>query len=732
MIRAVGILMSVACMVSAGAAAAAQPPAGDAEARDYIVMLRETADRAPAAAAIRGEGGTVRRSYRAALNGYAVTMSTGAARRLRADPRVAAVVADTVVSVGDGPIATGAVPVSQGGAVWGLDRIDQRTRPLDGVYRYVTDGAGVRAYIVDTGIRTTHSEFTGRTAPGMTAVADGGGTADCHGHGTHVAGTVAGTVDGVAKAATVVPVRVLGCTGSGSSSGVVAGLDWIAANHPAGTPGVANLSLGGGANPVLDQAVRNLSAAGVTVVVAAGNDAGDACLNSPGRVAEAITVGSSTSSDTRSSFSNHGACVDLFAPGSSIRAAHHTGDTATAYMSGTSMAAPHVAGVAARLLSRSPAATPAQVQAAVVADATTGVLSGVGAGSPNLLLNADPLAGVLITTIGVRPASLINTSHTTVQFTANAPATFHCRLDDGPWAACASPHTLTGLTDGTHILRVRATDGDGNVEAAPAQATFTVDTTAPTTSIATGPVLDGAVTVTFSADEQATHACRLDGAPFTACTSPWRAAGLAEGDHVVEVRATDAAGNVEDPPARAVVRVEAPATDPAPAPEPSPGAPVPPGRRPATGPDRPGPFLPAPAMPPLRVGEVRVAPLAAPHGRTRQALAGLAVAVSLTGEARIDVVAERRMAGLRRAGRCVAPTAVLRRSGARSCVRFVRVGAVSGPGEAGVNRLALLLPQRGPRALRPGRYRVAVVARAPGGPSAGRRTDVVIRPNRLR
>lgn len=720
MIRAVGILMTATCMAWSGAAAAAPPAAGGAAPRDYLVMLRETADRAPAAAAIREEGGTVRRSYRAAVDGYAVTMTAAGARRLRADPRVAAVVADTVVSVGDGPAAAGANPMSQSGAVWGLDRIDQRTRPLDGVYRYATDGAGVRAYIVDTGIRTTHSEFTGRTAPGMTAIADGGGTADCHGHGTHVAGTVAGTVYGVAKAATIVPVRVLGCTGSGSSSGVVAGLDWIAANHPAGTPGVANLSLGGGANPVLDQAVRNLSAAGVTVVVAAGNDANDACLNSPGRVAEAITVGASTSSDARSSFSNHGACVDLFAPGSSIRAAHHTGDTATAHMSGTSMAAPHVAGVAARALSRSPAATPAQVQAALVADATADVLSGVGAGSPNLLLNADPFAGALITTIGPRPASLINTTSTTVEFSANVPATYECRLDAGAYIPCTSPHTLSGLADGARTFRVRATDAAGNVEATPAQFTFTVDTRAPVTTLMAGPVVEGTLTVAFAADEDATYQCRVDGGPFTACTSPRTITGLADGDHLIEVRATDRAGNVENPPAARTVRAGVPASPPGSAPSPgtSPGIPSPPGADPG-----PGPVAPAPGTS-LRIGALRVVASRDSLGRTPRAAMGLAVGVTLNRAARVELVLQRRLAGRRSGARCVAPHAASSRVGGRACVRLVRVGAVSAEGRAGANRIDLAMSRTGPRALRAGRYRLAVTARAAGVSPAARAVNL--------
>jgi hypothetical protein len=394
-------------------------------------------------------------------------------------------------------------------------------------------------------------------------------------------------------------------------------------------------------------------------------------------------------------------------------------------MSGTSMAAPHAAGAVARLLSRSPAASPEQVHEAIVSQATPGVLTDIRTGSPNLLLHADPLAGALYTTFATRPAALIGADRATFAFAANVPATYACRLDEAPWAACASPHTVTGLADGTHTLRVRATDADGATEVVPAQVTFTVDTIAPTTVISGASVReDGALAVTFAADEQADHACRIDDAPFADCTSPWLVTGLPVGDHRVEVRATDAVGNIEDPPARRVIRVEAPPVAPAPGPAPGPLTPAPPVRRPA-------PAEPAPAAPAPRVGPIGVSPLTLARGR--MPVRALAVTFRLTAPARVRVVVHRRISGRRIAGRCVSPALAARSTArARPCVRYVRVGALSRAGAKGVNRVALRPPARGPRALSPGRYRVTVVARAAGAPPVVRHADTIIRAAGLR
>lgn len=313
-------------------------------------------------------------SYENVLRGFVTRADDRALARLLADPRVDYIEEDGVVSI----------DATQNNATWGLDRIDQRNLPLNGTYVYDTSAPNVHAYVIDTGIRPSHNDFGGRVGSGYSAINDGRGSNDCNGHGTHVAGTVGGTVWGAAKQARLYPVRVLGCNGQGTNSGVIAGMDWVANNHT--KPAVANMSLGGGASTATDQAVTRMRNAGVTVVVAAGNDNRNACSYSPARSNSAITVGSTTSTDRRSSFSNFGSCVDIFAPGSSITSAWHTGNTATNTISGTSMAAPHVAGAAALYLAGNPGASPAQVENAVNSNATTGVVGNPGSGSPNRML----------------------------------------------------------------------------------------------------------------------------------------------------------------------------------------------------------------------------------------------------------------------------------------------------------------------------------------------------------
>jgi subtilisin family serine protease len=356
-------------------------------ANQYIVVFQDDAEIASGnyaavlgrvQAVTRGRNAVPEHVYAFAIRGFAARMTEEEAIAISRDPGVAYVEEDGVMEA----IAT------QSNPPWGLDRIDERDRPLSGTYTYVTTGSGVNAYVIDTGIRRTHTQFGGRAVSGFTAINDGRGTTDCNGHGTHVAGTVGGSTYGVAKSVRLFAVRVLSCSGSGSTSGVIAGVDWVRANHI--KPAVANMSLGGGASSSLDTAVRNSIAAGVTYAVAAGNSNANAGNFSPARVGEAITVGSSTSSDTRSSFSNFGSVVDIFAPGSSITSAWSTSDTATRTISGTSMATPHVAGVAARYLQSNPSAPPTTVRNALVADATTGRLSGIPSGTANRLLFRSP------------------------------------------------------------------------------------------------------------------------------------------------------------------------------------------------------------------------------------------------------------------------------------------------------------------------------------------------------
>ena len=370
------VLLATAAGVSAQEIHTPQRPIRD----QYIVVLNEERVASPEVRAIaatlaRAQGGRVMHIYQRALRGFSVTMSATAAAALARDPRVRYIEQDSVMTIVD----------TQVNATWGLDRIDQRDRPLSGTYTYDTVAANVHVYVIDTGIRASHFEFGGRVSTtGFTAIADSNGTSDCNGHGTHVAGTVGGATYGVAKGVTLHAVRVLSCSGSGSTAGVIAGVDWVTANRT--LPAVANMSLGGGASTALDDAVRNSVAAGVTYAIAAGNSNANACNSSPARVSQALTVGSSTNTDARSSFSNFGTCVDLFAPGSSITSAWYTGDNATNTISGTSMASPHVAGVAALYLANDPAASPSAVHAAVVNNASVNKLSSVGTGSPNRLL----------------------------------------------------------------------------------------------------------------------------------------------------------------------------------------------------------------------------------------------------------------------------------------------------------------------------------------------------------
>ncbi|MFI7025315.1 S8 family peptidase [Micromonospora sp. NPDC049900] len=383
-------LAALAMVATASPAMAAEPvgtvrSAGGATAVEgsYIVVFKDAEVGRSAVGSsvdrlLRRHGGSTARTYTAAVRGAELRVSAKAAARIAADPAVAYVEQNHTVAIS----GTQTNPPS-----WGLDRIDQRNLPLNSSYTYPNTASNVTSYVIDTGIRTTHSDFGGRATWGTNTV-DTNNT-DCNGHGTHVAGTVGGTAYGVAKATRLVAVKVLNCQGSGTNAGVIAGIDWVTAN--AVKPAVANMSLGGGANTSVDNAVINSINAGITYAVAAGNGNAlgqrqNACNYSPARAAPAITVGATQNNDAAASFSNFGTCVDILAPGVSITSAWHTGDTATNSISGTSMASPHVAGVAALVLSANPSWTPQQVRDYLVANSTPNVITNVGTGTPNQLL----------------------------------------------------------------------------------------------------------------------------------------------------------------------------------------------------------------------------------------------------------------------------------------------------------------------------------------------------------
>jgi subtilisin family serine protease len=457
-IAATFLMLTAAIAASATPASAlvAQPESGS-----YIVTLRaDIGDVATVARSLASSyGGRVGFIYTHALRGFSVRMGAGAARVLASDPRVVGIEADQIMHA----------VTAQSSPAWGLDRIDQRALPLNQSYTYNATGSGVRAYIIDTGILRTHTEFGTRASIGTDKVGDGRNGVDCNGHGTHVAGTIGGTTYGVAKAVSLIAVRVLGCDGSGATSGVIAGVDWVTANKI--RPAVANMSLGGGASSSLDTAVSNSIASGVTYAIAAGNGnvlgfSEDACSTSPARVGSAITVSATDSGDTKASWANYGTCVDIFGPGVDVKSAWYSSTTATNTISGTSMATPHVAGVAAQYLQTNTAASPATVAAALVGNSTAGVVKSPGSGSPNKLLYMGFIGGGGGGNVAPTAAFTATCTGLTCGFTdasSDSDGTIASRswnFGDGGTSTAQSPsHTYASA--GTYTVTLTVTDNAG-------------------------------------------------------------------------------------------------------------------------------------------------------------------------------------------------------------------------------------------------------------------------------
>ena len=495
----------------------------------YIVTLKNDVASRAFATIEAAMGSQILSVYTAAINGFAAVLDASALERLAKDPSVESIEQDRIV-------------VLQGDQVnppWGLDRVDQRSRTRNSRYSYTNTGTGVTAYVIDTGILASHIDFGGRVGAGYTVYSDGRGTTDCNGHGTHVAGTIGGSTYGIAKAVSLIPIRVLSCSGSGSISGVIAGINWAISDHASGTPAVANMSLGGAYSASLNSAVANATADGIVFAVAAGNNNRLACSYSPASAPTAITVGAIGGSDDRASFTNYGLCVDVFAPGVSIMSAAITSSSASRMLSGTSMASPHVAGAAALLLQSDPTATPAQIAALIVNSATPDAITGLAAGSPNLVLytgaafvSPNPVAPSVPTSLtavgGVTRASLAWIAPTqsggaevtdyVVEYSSNSGSTWTVFADG---VSTSTSATVTGLTNGTtYQFRVKAVSSGGTSEASSTATAIVGVPSAPTSLSATplglsvrlswtAPTQNGGSAITdyvaqFSADSGAT------------------------------------------------------------------------------------------------------------------------------------------------------------------------------------------------------------------------------------
>jgi subtilisin family serine protease len=468
--------------------------ASEAVAGEYIVVLKPRAEIGIAddvAASLTDEnGGEVVSTFNTVFNGYSAELSEDQALAIAADDRVDYVEqVQRVYAMGE----------QVNPPNWGDDRIDQRDLPLNQRYVYPANaGQGVNVYIVDTGVRLTHSEFTGRIRPGFDAVTAGGNANDCQGHGTHVAGSAVGSTYGVAKKATLYPVRVLDCAGSGSTADLLEGIEWVTEN--AVKPATVNYSIGcrsACSIPSIDQAVKTLVASGITWVQAAGNSNDDACRYSPQLVPEGITVGNMTSSDAKASTSSWGRCLDVWAPGTAIVSSWYSGDGATNNISGTSMASPHVTGATALYLGQNPTATPAQVQAAIVDNASTGKLSGLDATSPNRLLytaflnsGTPPVGNVDLATPANQAGTVGQSVNVAVAASGGtAPYAFSATGLPAGLSINASTGAITGslTTSGTANVTVTVRDSANPVTTDSASFTWTVTATNPATC--TGPLV---------------------------------------------------------------------------------------------------------------------------------------------------------------------------------------------------------------------------------------------------